>query len=213
MLRHPKAGTDYPKNFKEFLGWFRNDADCLKFLEHIRWVDGFSCPLCGFDKGWRQSRGRWTCKCCRRETTATAGTIFDGSRVGLHSWFLAAWMIASSKVGHSALNLQAQLGISSYETAWSMVHKLRRAMINPQRDLLAIVPKPPEPPWPDEDRWEVEVDECLVGGKEKGVWSGDENEVVGRCGRRGSERPIRSAASGTWGGCGWRGSSRQTSRT
>jgi transposase-like protein len=80
-------------------------------------------------------------------------------------------MIARSKVGHSALNLQAQLGISSYETAWSMVHKLRRAMINPQRDLLAIVPKPPEPPWPDEDRWEVEVevDERLVGDKEKGV--------------------------------------------
>lgn len=78
-------------------------------------------------------------------------------------------MIASSKVGHSALNLQPQLRIGSYETAWSMVHKLRRAMVNPQRDLLAIVPKPPESPWPAEDRWEVEVDECLVGGKEKGV--------------------------------------------
>ncbi len=169
MLRHPKAGTDHPRNFKEFLGWFRDDADCLKFLEQVRWPDGFQCPLCGFSKGWRQSRGRWTCQRCRRETTAMAGTIFDGSRVGLHSWFLAAWMVASSKVGHSSLNLQAQLGIGSYETAWSMVHKLRRAMVNPDRDLLAIVPRAPEPPWPVEDRWEVEVDECLVGGKEKGV--------------------------------------------
>jgi len=169
MLQHAKPGTDYPRNFKEFLQWFHDDADCLKFLEHIRWRDGFQCPLCGLGKGWRQSRGRWTCQRCRRETTATAGTIFDGSRVGLQSWFLAAWMVASSKVGHSSLNLQAQLGIGSYETAWSMVHKLRRAMVNPDRDLLAIIPRPPEPPWPAEDRWEVEVDECLVGGKEKGV--------------------------------------------
>lgn len=51
MLRHPKAGTDYPENFKEFLGWFRDDADCLEFLEHVRWLDGFSCPL------WRVRQG------------------------------------------------------------------------------------------------------------------------------------------------------------
>lgn len=169
VLQRPKAGTDYPRNLKEFNQWFRDDGDCLRFLEQLRWRDGFRCPLCDHTEGWRQSRGRWTCKRCRRETSATAGTVFDGSRIGLYIWFLAAWMVTGAKIGHSALKLQAQLGIGSYETAWSLLHKFRRAMVNPDRDLLAREPGDPEPPWPRAERWEVEVDECFVGGKEKGV--------------------------------------------
>src|SRR5262249_60585418 len=107
MLQHAKPGTDYPRNFKEFLQWFHDDADCLKFLEHIRWRDGFQCPLCGLGKGWRQSRGRWTCQRCRRETPPTGGTTFYGARGGLASWFLAAPVVARAHGGPSSLKLHA----------------------------------------------------------------------------------------------------------
>ena len=94
------------------------------------------------------------CCACRRQTSATAGTIFQDTRKPLVTWFRAMWYVTSQKNGASALGLQRVLGLGSYETAWTWLHKLRRAMVRPDRDRLK--------------GW-VEVDETMVGGLEEGV--------------------------------------------
>ena len=98
--------------------------------------------------------GGWLrCRACRRETSVTAGTIFEGTRKPLRTWFLAMWFVTSQKNGVSALGLQRALGLGSYETSWAWLHKLRRAMVRPGRDRLA---------------GEIEADETYVGGPEEG---------------------------------------------
>jgi transposase-like protein len=83
-----------------------------------------------------------------------AGTIFQDTRTPLAVWFRAMWWVTTQKNGASALGLQRVLGLKSYETAWAWMHKLRRAMVRPGRDLL---------------NGRVEVDECYVGGLEEGL--------------------------------------------
>ena len=98
--------------------------------------------------------GGWLrCRACRRETSVTAGTIFEGTRKPLRTWFLAMWFVTSQKNGVSALGLQRALGLGSYETSWTWLHKLRRAMVRPGRDRLV---------------GEIEADETYVGGPEEG---------------------------------------------
>lgn len=92
--------------------------------------------------------GAYRCRLCRREQRPLAGTLFEHSRVGLEVWFAAAWYVTNQKQGVSALGLQRALGLGSYRTAWTMLHKLRRAMIRPGRDLLADL---------------IEVDETYLG--------------------------------------------------
>lgn len=151
----PLAGRDYPRGFDELRRWFPDDAACLAYLERLRWRSGFVCPACGaLGTPWRQSRGRLTCPACRRQTTVTAGTIFDKTRTPLATWFAAAWYVTNQKHGVSALGLGRVLGLGSYQTAWTMLHKLRRAMLRPGRERLS---------------GEVEVDETYVGGAESGV--------------------------------------------
>src|SRR5438132_8408326 len=94
------------------------------------------------------------CCACRRQTSATAGTIFQDTRKPLVTWFRAMWYVTSQKNGASALGLQRVLGLGSYETAWTWLHKLRRAMVRPGRDRLT---------------GRVEVDEAFIGGVEEGV--------------------------------------------
>jgi len=84
----------------------------------------------------------------------TAGTIFQDTRTSLRLWFQAMWWVTTQKNGASALGLQRILGLKRYETAWTMLHKLRHAMVRPGRDLLT---------------GRVEVDECYVGGLEEGL--------------------------------------------
>jgi transposase-like protein len=153
--RRPVAGRDYPRGWGELHAWFPDDASCLAYLERLRWSDGFVCPACGgAGQPWRQTRGRLTCPACRRQTTVTAGTIFDKTRTPLTTWVAAAWYVTNQKFGASALGLQRVLGLGSYQTAWTMLHKLRRAMVRPGRDPL---------------KGDVEVDESYVGGEEEGV--------------------------------------------
>lgn len=101
------------------------------------------------------ARRQMRCVECQRQTSVIAGTIFEGTRKPLRVGFHAAWHITSQKVGGSALGLQRVLGLGSYQTAWSWLHKLRRAMVRPGRDLLS---------------GRVEVDETYVGGEEEGVF-------------------------------------------
>lgn len=152
--RHPVTGVDYPGTWKEFLAWFPDDAACLSYLSGLRWPNGFVCPRCGGTEAWAIAQQRWKCRSCSLKTSVTAGTIFDKTRTPLTTWFAAGWYVTSQKNGVSALGLQRALGLGSYQTAWAMMHKLRRAMVRPDRDRLSGV---------------VEVDETYVGGVEPGV--------------------------------------------
>jgi hypothetical protein len=120
----PVGGVDYPRNWHEFLAFFSTEEQCLLYLARLRWPDGFRCRGCGHDRYWLRSDGRFLCCECRQKTSVTAGTLFEGTRIGLTSWFAAAWYVVNQTGGVSALGLQRVLGFGSYETAWAWLHKL-----------------------------------------------------------------------------------------
>jgi transposase-like protein len=134
--RAPVAGRDYPATWQAFETWFPDDDACVEYLERLRWRDGFVCPACGHGQAWLIAGRRWMCRDCGRKTSVTAGTIFDRSRLPLRTWFAAMWFVCAQKNGVSALGLQRVLGFGSYQTAWAWLHKLRRAMVRPDRELL-----------------------------------------------------------------------------
>ena len=105
--------------------------------ERLRWSEGFRCPGCASEKGWRLEDGSWACSGCARKVSVTAGTILDRSRVPLADWFTAIWLMTTQKYGISALGLQRLLGLGSYRTAWTMLRKLRSAMVRPARAAVA----------------------------------------------------------------------------
>jgi transposase-like protein len=147
----------YPRSVGEFQAWFRTDADCLDYLEWMRWPRGFVCPACGNGGGWRLGDGRLMCAACGHRTSVTAGTIFDRTRTPLTVWFTACWSFATAKDGISALSLQRSLEIGSQQTAWAMLHRLRSVLVRPGRDRLTGA---------------VEVDETYIGGEEPGLRGG-----------------------------------------
>jgi hypothetical protein len=120
---------------QEFEVRFPDDAACARHLVERRWPDGFVCPVCDSRKGWPLNRERpaWECAGCRRQTSVTAGTVMHRSHLPLRTWFLAAHIVASHSNGISALQLQGQLGLGSYKSAWLLLQKLRRAMVDPDR--------------------------------------------------------------------------------
>lgn len=135
--KRPVGGIDYPVNWAQYLDWFHAEDSCRQYVQELRWADGFVCPKCGvISQAQAKSRHRLICQSCRHQATATAGTIFDKTRTELRVWFGAIWFITSQKHGASALGLQRVLGLGSYETAWAMLHRLRRAMVRPERQLL-----------------------------------------------------------------------------
>ena len=129
----PPAGQDYPRTWNEFLDWFATEEACLGFLEGLRWPDGFVCPRCAVaGDAYRASRTRLMCRTCQYQGSVTSGTIFDKTRTPLRVWLAAAWYLTNQKQGVSALGLQRVLGLGSYQTAWTMLHRFRRAMVRPQ---------------------------------------------------------------------------------
>lgn len=147
-------GEDYPSTLMAMEDRFSSDAACREYLAALRWPAGFICPACGGTKAGRMRRGLWHCRSCGRQTSVLAGTVFQDTHLSLKVWFRAMWHMTSQKNGISALGLQRVLGLGSYRTAWTMLHKLRRAMVRPGRDRL---------------RGLVEVDETYWGAKEAGV--------------------------------------------
>ena len=138
MVQEPVAGADYPRTLGEFNAWFPEDEACLGYLARLRWPGGFVCPHCAGRRGWQLARRRkLRCAGCRREVSITAGTVFADSHLSLSTWFAGAWYVTSQKPGASALGLQRVLGLGSYRSAWALLHKLRRAMVRPRRDLLS----------------------------------------------------------------------------
>ena len=145
---------DYPRNLAEFEARFATEQACREYLCQLRWPEGFRCPRCGHDKAWAVRTALLECAGCGHQASPTAGTIFQDTRQPLQSWFRAMWWLTSQKNGASALGLQRVLGLGSYKTAWTWLHKLRRAMVRPGRDRLS---------------GRVEVDETYLGGLEEGV--------------------------------------------
>lgn len=133
----PIRGKDYPQNWNDFLDWFATEEACLAYLEKLRWANGFVCPSCGtVAHAYRASRTRLMCRACQHQSSVTAGTIFDKTRTPLRVWLAAAWYLTNQKQGVSALGLQRVLGLGSYQTAWTMLHRFRHAMVRPGREQL-----------------------------------------------------------------------------
>lgn len=129
----------FPRSLIEFQKRFPDEAACAAYLREARWPEGFVCPSCGGVRGWALSGKAWTheCAACHRQTSVTAGTVLHGSKLPLTVWFWAAYLMATHSNGISALQVQQQLGLGSYRTAWMLCAKLRRAMVAPGRDPLA----------------------------------------------------------------------------
>ena len=130
---------EVPRSLREFEARFPDDQACARWLLARRWPDGFRCPACGHDKGWELGRGTLLIECakCHRQTSVTAGTVLHRSHLPLRVWFLAAWLVATHRNGISARQLRLQLGLGGYKTAWLLLQKLRRAMVDPERQPLA----------------------------------------------------------------------------
>jgi transposase-like protein len=148
------AVEDYPRNLLELETSFSTEEACREYLFRLRWPGGFRCPRCGGRKSWPKPDGLVRCAGCDYQVSVTAGTVFQDSHLPLMLWFRAVWWVTSQKNGVSAMGLQRVLGLKSYKTAWTLLHKLRHAMVRPGRDRL---------------QGQVEVDEAFVGGEEEGV--------------------------------------------
>ena len=145
---------NYPRNLAEFEARFSSEEACREYLVRLRWPEGFRCPRCGEGKTWPVRGVLLQCAACGYQSSVTAGTIFQDTRKPLTLWFRAMWAVTSQKNGASAKGLQRVLGLGSYDTAWTWLHKLRRAMVRPGRDRLSGV---------------VEVDETYWGSEEESV--------------------------------------------
>jgi len=152
---------DYPQTMLELERRFSDEAGCRAYLTALRWPAGFVCPRCATSEALEIRRSLWRCLACRREVSVTAGTVFQDSKLPLTLWFRAMWQITSQKNGVSAIGLQRVLGLGSYKTAWTVMHKLRRAMVRPGRDRLSGI---------------IEVDEAYWGGEEQAVHGRQTND-------------------------------------
>lgn len=145
----------FPKTIFEFQKQFSTEEECLKFLIQSRWPDGFVCPRCGHTEYyWIGTRNLLRCKKCNYDVSPTAGTVMHRSRMPLRTWFHAAYLATTHTPGMSALQFQRQVGLHTYQSAFTMLHKLRAAMVRAGRDRLSGT---------------VEVDETYIGGKKPGV--------------------------------------------
>src|SRR6266852_8674544 len=149
------ARPPFPKTLRQFQTDFATEEACQQYLTACRWPDGFSCPRCGHERAYAMLKyRRWRCVACKYQVSLTAGTILHNTKIPLTVWFWAAYLMATDKRGISALLLQRQLALRRYETAWMMLHKFRRAMVNVAREPL---------------QGEVEVDDTWVGGPQAGL--------------------------------------------
>src|SRR4051812_46822396 len=130
--------SDFPHSLIEFQSRFPDEAACVGYLFAARWPEGFVCPACGAGKAWPLQTKAWTWECarCGKQTSVTAGTIMHHSKLLLTLWFWAAYLMATHSNGISALQLQHQLGLGSYKSAWLLCAKLRRSMVAGDRSPL-----------------------------------------------------------------------------
>jgi transposase-like protein len=162
----------FPKSLSGFQRLFPDDAACAAYLEAIRWPDGFACPHCGAagEPSRLASRpGILACRVCRRQTGLMKGTVMERSHTPLSTWFWAAYLVSSHTPGLSAVQFQRQLGLSRYETAFGILHKLRAGMVRPDRDRIG------------DDGTHVEMDETWIGGRTRGEGKGVHHKALVAC--------------------------------
>lgn len=150
----------FPHSLPEFQRLFPDEAACADYLARARWSDDFIGSHCAEadEPRYISTRlGVLRCRHCRRDTSLTAGTVMERTHTPFSIWFCAAHLVASQTPGMSAVQFQRQLGLSRYETAFQILHKLRASMVRPDQD--RIGGKPEEI---------VEADETWVGGRTRG---------------------------------------------
>ena len=159
----------FPASLPEFQRVFPNDTACSKYLEAVRWPDGFVCPTCGVQgEPYRfatRSSVVLRCRACKKNASLTAGTVMQSSHTALSTWFWGAYLVTTQTPGMSALQFQRQLGLGRYETAFQILHKLRAGMVRPERDSIG-------------GAYPVEVDECYVGGRTRGEGRGVHHQAT-----------------------------------
>jgi transposase-like protein len=168
---HQHSDLPFPTSLPQFQRLFPNDEACAKYLENIRWDQGFTCEHCG-DHGepfrFKARPHVLRCRSCRRDIALTAGTVMERTRTPLSTWFWAAYLVSSHTAGMSATQFQRQLGLSRYETAFQILHKLRAGMVRPDRDRIG------KPGTADH----VEIDETWVGGATRGKGKGVHDQTL-----------------------------------
>ncbi len=162
----------FPRSLPEFQKLFPDDAACAAYLEAARWREGFVCPHCGTAGEpfrFEARPGVLRCRKCRKDIGLTAGTVMERTHTPLSTWFWAAYLVTSLSPGMSAVQFQRQLGLSRYETAFQILHKLRAGMVRPDADRIG---RPGD---------HVEVDEAWIGGKTKGEGRGVHDQTLVAC--------------------------------
>ena len=165
-----REDLSFPRSLPEFQRLFPDDAACAAYLEKARWGDGFVCPHCQTAAEpfrFTSRPGVLRCRKCRRDTGLTAGTVMERSHTSLGVWFWAAYLVASQTPGMSATQFQRQVGLSRYETAFQILHKLRAGMVRPDQDRIG-----------SEACDHVEVDETWVGGRTRGKGRGVHHKLL-----------------------------------
>ena len=166
--RHPHPGFTTPKSLPDFQRIFPDESSCAAYLYVARFPAGFICPYCQTQAEpyrFKNYPDMLRCRMCKRNTRLTAATIMERSKMPISVWFWGAWLVTSHTPGMSALQFQKLLGLTRYETAFQMLHKLRAAMIRPERDGIG-------------GEWPVEVDETWVGGATQGEGKGNHHKTL-----------------------------------
>ena len=169
LPRAVQAGDlSFPTSLPNFQRLFSDERVCVNYMVRVRWPAGFICPMCGGQEAPLRLSMRprvLRCSICHRETSVTAGTVMHRSHSPLSVWFWAAYLVTSLTPGMSAVQFQRQLGLSRYETAFQILHKLRAAMVRPHRDRIGT-------PFP------VEMDETWIGSRTRGEGRGHHHKTL-----------------------------------
>lgn len=159
----------FPTSLPEFQRVFPNDAACAAYLEALRWPTGFICPQCDATgepyRFPKRSSVVLRCRTCKANISLTAGTVMQKTRTPLSTWFWAAYLATTQTPGQSALQFQRQLGLTRYETAFQILHKMRAGMVRPNRDTIGGVHP-------------VEIDEAFIGGRTRGEGKGVHHKTM-----------------------------------
>lgn len=118
------------ENVEELLQLLHNEAECHSFLFRMKWPDGYTCPRCHHGEAYVIKTRRlplYDCRACRHQTSLIAGTIIEGSRTPLWKWLTAIWLVSRTDLTFNAVELRALIQVT-YKTAWSMLHKIRKAI-------------------------------------------------------------------------------------
>jgi transposase-like protein len=154
-------------SLSQFLELYGTEEQCNAALEKARWPNGFHCPRCGEQKHglvYGRRHRRYQCRSCRYQTTVTAGTIMEATKLPLTKWFQAFYLVGDAKTGISSLSLKRKLGVN-YRTAWLLHNKIMQAMSEREESYVL--------------QGKVQLDDAYLGGELNGgkAGRGSENKV------------------------------------